>query len=151
LVIVQNELHDEIATAGGMLKVGKFSRKADVDSYQAAYREFEENIVKYSLLKDVFSFREQVFDIIEAFIQEAKARGLKAACFVEDEKVRRPKLHLKTNFMASKELQEFLSWQDWENFFVQYGRYQRINNRYGSDHYPLLGEVQIGNSPNPKR
>jgi len=124
LIIVQNELGHEIAAAGGMLKTGKFAPSSDVGDFRGSIKEFRIGILKYRFLKELFPFRQEFYDAIDAFDKELEAAGFQPTYYTEDIEERKPKLHLKTNFFASKEMQDLLAWEGWDDVILHYGRRQ---------------------------
>ena len=124
LVIVQNELRDEIAGAGGMLKVGKYTRSSDVGDLPAKLKEFAEGVRQNPFIKDIFPFRPEVYSLVETFDPEQAIAGFKPTYYAQDVEKRKPKLHLKTNFFASKEMQKFLAWEGWDDVLRYYLQYR---------------------------
>jgi hypothetical protein len=124
LIIVQNELEDEIGAEGGMLKVGKYAVSSGMGDYKAGFEEFRKGIGKYPFIKEIFPFRQHVYDAIDAFEQELDRKGFEPTFYTEDIEKRRPKLHLKTNFFASKEMQDLLAWEGWPEVMLYYGRHR---------------------------
>lgn len=124
LIIVQNELANEIAAAGGMLKTGKFAPSSDVGDIRGSIKEFKEGIFRYPFLKEIFPFQEEFYHVIDVFDAQLKAGGFEPTYYTKDIEKRKPKLHLKTNFFASKEMQELLAWDGWDEVILHYGRYR---------------------------
>jgi hypothetical protein len=124
LIIVQNELQNEIESAGGMLKLGKFSSTSEMGDYRAGFEEFRKGIRKYPFIKEIFPFRQDVYDAIDALEQELEKTGFQPTYYTEDIEKRRPKLHLKTNFFASQEMQDLLAWEGWADVMLYYGRHR---------------------------
>ncbi|NIR13419.1 MAG: hypothetical protein GWN86_05505, partial [Desulfobacterales bacterium] len=124
LIIVQNELEDEIEAAGGMLKVGKYASTSEMGDYKAGFEEFREGLHKYPFIKEIFPFRQPVYDAIDAFEEELEKKGFKPTYYTEDIEQRKPKLHLKTNFFASQEMQDLLAWEGWAEVIFHYGRHR---------------------------
>lgn len=124
LIIVGNVLSHEIAAAGGMLKVGKFAPVSDVGDIRAALREFKKGIERYPFLKEVFPFDPDVYDAMDRFDAELETKGFKPTYYTEDIEKRRPKLHIKVNFFASKEMQDLLSLEGWDDLMLNYGHYR---------------------------
>jgi hypothetical protein len=122
LIIVQGELEDEIKAAGGMLKVGKYAISSEMGDYRAGFEEFRKGIRKYPFIKEIFPFRQPVYDAIDAFEEELARTGFEPTYYTEDIEERRPKLHLKTNFFASKEMQDLLAWEGLPEVMLHYGR-----------------------------
>ena len=140
LVIIQNALKDEIAAAGGMLKIGKYTRTSDVGDILAKLQEFSEGVRRYPFLREIFPFDPQVYEVIENFDQELAAAGFEPAYLTEDVAKRKPKLHLKTNFFASGEMQKFLAWQGWDDV-MRYYLQLRATFTAGEDVYVDVRDV----------
>jgi hypothetical protein len=124
LIIVQNELQDEIEAAGGMLKVGKYASTSEMGDYRAGFEEFRKGIGKYPFIKEIFPFRQPVYDAIDALEEELEKKGFQPTYYTEDIEQRKPKLHLKTNFFASQEMQDLLAWEGWSEVIFHYGRHR---------------------------
>jgi hypothetical protein len=124
LIIVQDELRDEMGDVGGMLKVGKYARKSETGDYKSKFKEFREGILKYPFIKEIFPFRQGVYDAIDVVEEELAREGFEPTFYSEDSEERNPKLHLKTNFFASEEMQRLLVWDGWPEVMVHYGRYR---------------------------
>jgi hypothetical protein len=122
LIVVQNELGAEIEDAGGMLKVGKYAVSSEMGDYRAGFEEFRKGIRKYPFIKKIFPFHQPVYDAIDAFEEELERKGFEPTYYTEDIENRRPKLHLKTNFFASKEMQDLLAWEGLPQVILHYGR-----------------------------
>jgi hypothetical protein len=120
-VITKHELGDVIAASGGMLQVGIYTRSSDIGSLRSV-KEFLGGVQKYPFLKEIFPFGQQVYDAIEAFDKEMEAKGYQATYYTEDIDKRKPKIHLKTNFLASKEMQGLLAWNGWDDVMLNYLR-----------------------------
>jgi len=123
LIIMESELREEISAEGGMLKVGKYAPTSDVGDIRGSLREFKEGIERYPFLKKIFPFGPGVYDALEKFDKELEKEGFQPTYYAEDLEERRPMLHLKVNFFASKEMQDLLSWDGWDDLMLNYGRY----------------------------
>ena len=107
-----------------MLKVGKYAVGSEMGDYKAGFKEFREGIRKYPFIKEIFPFRQHVYKAIDAFEKELEIKDFKPTYYTQDIEKRRPKLHLKTNFFASKEMQGLLAWEGWEEVMTYYGRHR---------------------------
>jgi hypothetical protein len=123
LVITKHLLDEDIAAAGGMLQVGKYTRHSEIGSLESLDESLE-GVAKYPFLREIFPFGQKFYDAIKAVRKEAEGVGYKPTYYTEDIEKRRPKLHLKTNFFASREMQDLLGWDGWDDVIINYLRYR---------------------------
>ena len=107
-----------------MLKVGVYTRNSDVSNISEKLRESAEGLRRYPFLKEVFPFDDDVYTVLQEFPDELDAYGIEPSYYTEDMEKRKPKLHLKTNFFASGQLRELLSWQGWDEILDFYLRHR---------------------------
>lgn len=128
LILLQNELQTELEAAGGMLKVGVYTRRSDVNDTRAKLIEFREGLSRYPFLKTIFPFAPDVYAVIEQVDQDLKLAGFQISFHTEDLTKRYPKLHLKANFFASARFPDLLAWDGWDEVFNAYLYYR---TKYG--------------------
>ena len=124
LILLQNELQAELEAAGGLLKVGVYTRRSDVNDTRAMLAEFRDGLSRYPFLKTIFPFTPEVYAVLEDVDQNLKLAGFQVSFHAEDLQKRQPKLHLKTNFFASANLTELLDRQGWGQIFDAYLYYR---------------------------
>jgi hypothetical protein len=105
LIIIQDLLGEEIAAAGGMLKTGLYNTEVDVadlpGQLQAVRRGYAENV----WLQEVFPTDPDLLSDQRTRIDEV-LEGFGVEYLLQDVEPRRPKLHLKTHLMISREALE---------------------------------------------
>ena len=124
LAVIRDYLQEELEAQGGMLKVGVYTRNSDVSNISEKLRESAEGLRRYPFLKEVFPFDDDVYTVLQEFPDELDAYGIEPSYYTEDMEKRKPKLHLKTNFFASGQLRELLSWQGWDEILDFYLRHR---------------------------
>ncbi len=134
LIILRDELQDELATVGGMLKVGIYNRRSDVNDTRAMMAEFRQGLRRYPFLKEIFPFSPDVYAVIDEVDQELQLAGFQVSYRTENIAKRKPKLHLKTNFFASAKFPDLLAWEGWDQVFNAYLYYRaKFSSRWKSD------------------
>jgi hypothetical protein len=115
-VVIRQRLEEEMAAAGGMLRPGIYNAQFDIGDVENRRREFSKNFTQTALLREIFPFDPSVFAEVERVADEAVASGFEPAYLAGEELVRKPKLHLKTQFFASAEAIETIvplpEWRD---------------------------------------
>ncbi|GAK60531.1 hypothetical protein U27_00428 [Candidatus Vecturithrix granuli] len=124
LILLQNNLQAELDATGGMLKVGVYTRRSDVNDTRAMLNEFRQGLSHYPFLKTIFPFLPEVYAVIEDVDQNLKLAGFQMSFHTEDLEKRQPKLHLKTNFFASASFPDLLAWNGWDQVFNAYLYYR---------------------------
>jgi hypothetical protein len=121
LILVQNHLQDEIEDAGGMLRVGIYDADHDVGDALQDIREFKSGVAQSEDYRKLFPFDQSVFDMIASFEDSLLASGYEPVYLSEDVEPRKPKLHLKAQFIASPEvLQSLVPLKEWEPAIYRY-------------------------------
>lgn len=124
MLIIKDALGSELAAAGGMLKVGIYSKSSDVGDMKTTLKEFEEGFFKHPFLAEIFPFRQEVFDAIEEFELQLEKQGFQPTHYTLHEEQGKPKLHMKTNFLASQALSRLVGRDGWEEVFRSYLNYR---------------------------
>ncbi len=136
LILLQNYLQTDLDAAGGLLKVGVYTRRSDVNDTRAKLIEFREGLNRYPFLKTIFPFAPDVYAVIEQVDQDLKLAGFQISFHTEDLTKRHPKLHLKANFFASASFPDLLAWNGWDEVFNAYLYYR---TKYG----PRQQEISV--------
>jgi hypothetical protein len=108
LVTMQSELHDEISSAGGRLRVGIYAMDVDVDDVVGRAQIFKEKVMNDPFFREVFPFAPEVYDMVAGMDSVHIANGYEPMYLSEDAAKRLPKLHMKAQFFASNEALETL-------------------------------------------
>jgi hypothetical protein len=121
-VVFQNEMHDEITAAGGLFRTGVYAMQLDVDDLLGRAALYEKTIKHEPFFRKLFPFDPAVYQMISDMDSVLVAHGYEAAYLVEGTAKRLPKLHMKSQFFASKEALETLSpLPGWEQLIREYG------------------------------
>ena len=124
MVIIQDLLSDELAAAGGMLKVGIYSKSSDVGDIRAKLVEFEKGFFKHPFLAEIFPFKQEVFNAIEEFELQLEKQGFTPTHYTVHDEEGKPKLHMKTNFLASQAMSRLLAQDGWDEVIRNYLSYR---------------------------
>jgi hypothetical protein len=108
MVMVQNEMQPEIEAAGGMFRVGLFNAQHELGDAAANFRRFKEGASKSDVYRKIFPFNQSVYDLFENIENLLDTTSFAVEYLAEDVEDRKPKLHLKTQFFASREVFETL-------------------------------------------
>ena len=132
LIVIQEMLGEEIAAAGGMLKTGLYDPNIDVADLRGRTRSIRETFEKHPFLQKLYRFHPKTYDVLNHADELLDELGFEAEYLVSDVKTRKPKLHLKTQFFASKEAWENISTRPemallFREYLIQ--RARQLNNR----------------------
>ncbi|MCP4397134.1 MAG: hypothetical protein GY801_07535 [bacterium] len=139
LILVQQGLKEELASVGGMLKVGIYNRNANLGDPKI-FDEFAEGIRKNPFVKELFPFPEEVYTLLEKLTKEIEASDYQPAYLSKDGLARKPKLHMKINFFLSDEVKPLLAQPGWDDFWRGYIEY-REKFMIQKDHYVDVKDV----------
>jgi hypothetical protein len=132
LILIQNNMQEEIAQAGGMFRVGIYDADYDVGDAYGNIRNFNSGVAQSETYRKVFPFDQSVFDLVASFEDSLPAWGYEPVYLADDAVTRKPKLHLKTQFFASSEaIQSLLPLKEWKPVMNAYlkGRAEQIRVR----------------------
>jgi hypothetical protein len=122
LLYAGDRLGDAIDTAGGMLRVGVYDVDLDVGDAIGRVRAFKEAFEHDEVLRQLMPFRPEVGDLLQAMEDSLVAGGFVPQYFSSDAEIRRPKLHLKTHFIASERaLATLIPRPGWPDLIQGYG------------------------------
>lgn len=102
-VLMQDEIHDEIEAAGGLFRTGIYNMQVETGDMITKGKMFRENVQDDPFIHRVFPFDPSVYRVIGEITDELEARGYEPRYLVSDVEDRLPKLHLKSQFFASKD------------------------------------------------
>jgi hypothetical protein len=104
LIVLSQEFGHELAAAGGSFHTGVYDHDVAAGDYARTLRLLSERLPKNPFLRQGFPFNDQVLASIFALADSLDARGYSARYLAEDELERKPKLHLKVQFMATADV-----------------------------------------------
>jgi hypothetical protein len=120
-VIFQTEMSEEINAAGGMFRTGIFNLDIDVDDSIARIRRFKETSLQDPFFRKVFPFDPSVYEMIASLDSVLEAQGYRPIYLSEDAAERLPKLHMKSQFFATREaLSTLIPRQGWRELIQGY-------------------------------
>jgi hypothetical protein len=102
-VIIQNIMKEEIASAGGMLKVGIYNLDIDVSDRISRVDKINASFARHDWLRTVFPFHKAVLDSSQSVLESLRRQGFKPIFLAEDAVARKPKLHFKSQLFISGE------------------------------------------------
>jgi len=101
-VIIQSEMCEEIESAGGLFKTGIYNMDVDVGDIVGKLRVLNHGIAQSKVFREVFPFDSSVAEMIAGMPDLLVSQGFEPSYRSEDAAKRKPKLHLKSQFFASK-------------------------------------------------
>jgi phosphatidylserine/phosphatidylglycerophosphate/cardiolipin synthase-like enzyme len=117
LVVLANEFDHELASAGGSFHTGIYDHDVAGGDYARSLRVLSERLRDQPFLHQAFPFKDEVLASVAALADTLDARGYSAQYLVDDAVARRPKLHLKVQFMATADVIPTLaSRPEWSKF-----------------------------------
>ena len=120
-VVIQEEMGEDIAHAGGMFRTGVYNLDIDVGDQIAYAKGVQEGLAKNPWLNDLMPFHPSVRGVLTELVDYLEAEGYKPSYLVSDVERRKPKLHLKTQFFASQEaLDGGVSVEGWRDLILNY-------------------------------
>ena len=100
-VIIQNQMCEEIESAGGLFKVGIYSMNVDVGDIIGKIQAVNDGIAKSEVFQKLFPFCPSVVKMIAEMPEFLASAGVKPSYLFEEAIKRKPQLHLKSQFFAS--------------------------------------------------
>ncbi len=123
LIRFRQGLGEEIASAGGMLKTGIYDRKSPLGDAVGSWEEVSAGFEANPFLQELFPFRREVYDKVDEMVENSKKLGLTPVYYAEDARPRKPRLHLKINFLISEEVRPIMNLPGWETIVTEYWKY----------------------------
>ncbi len=124
LIILRNILHQELAAVGGAIKVGSYTRKAHVGDVATKLAQFQDGIRAHPFLREVFPFHDRVCEAMDEVRRDLESQRSRPNHRGGQGEKENPKLHLKTNFLASHFLQSIMAHPGWAEVMKSYLRYR---------------------------
>jgi hypothetical protein len=100
LLTIARTFSDDIARAGGELRVGVFAPTADVNDVVAQMTEVRSGLARYPWIRDLFPFDSATVALLDSIPRVLESAGYKPVAIARDEEKRLPQLHMKTQFIA---------------------------------------------------
>jgi hypothetical protein len=139
-IAIQQGMREEIEAAGGMFRVGIYNLDINVNDQLARGELMEKNLAENPWLRDLFPFHPSVFEMLGDLKEELEAAGYEPVHLAgEAEGEHKPKLHMKSQFFASREaLSSLLPLEEWAGIVHDYvlARADEIRLRGPDGAYP---------------
>jgi hypothetical protein len=100
-LIIQKEMSDEIASAGGLFKVGIYDAEHDVGDLGGKITKMHRVLTQDEELRRVFPFDSSVVRLVEQMPAKLARQGFEPTYLAGAHIDRKPQLHLKAQFFAS--------------------------------------------------
>lgn len=113
LLMADQVLGPTIQPNGGLLKVGLYASDIPVSDVPRKILAVRATLTQHAWLRDLFAFPPSVYTGLEGIAQTYSALPTPARDVREFEASERPLLHLKANFIASREAWEVMARSDW--------------------------------------
>ena len=120
LLTASQVFSDELHRHGGMLKVGLFNSELPVTNIPAKVLGVRNTLQRYEWLHELFDFPPSVYTGLEELAAEYAAVRLPDPDSSDFEYRRNPQLHMKANFIASREAWRIMAREEWVSFTRQY-------------------------------
>jgi len=131
-VIIQSEMCEEINSAGGLFKTGIYNMDVDVGDVVGKLRALNDGIAQSDVFREVFPFDSSVAEMVAGMPDYLVSQGFEPSYYSEDVAKRKPKLHLKSQFFASKRTIDtvvpMLGWKDLVHKYIL-ARAKQITDR----------------------
>jgi hypothetical protein len=102
LLVMSQEFGQEVAAVGGSFHAGIYDHDVPAGDHARSLRLLSERLPANPFLREAFPFDEEVIASFVALADTLDARGYSARYLAEDHLERKPKLHLKVQFMATR-------------------------------------------------
>jgi hypothetical protein len=123
LVLLQQMFAKEFGRHGGMLKTGIYDPQVDVANLSKRRRAVYEGITQNAFLDELLDFHPSVDSLIRRTLPQLAAATQEPEYLVADVEVRQPKLHLKSQFFASRVAWEHVIGRpEWVELALEHGR-----------------------------
>ncbi len=113
LMMAERELQSVLQARGGMIKVGLYASELPVSDVPGKILAVRATLGTHAWLRDLFGFPPSVYDGLEQIATTLGALPVPQREGKEFEARSRPMLHLKANFIASKEAWSVMARSDW--------------------------------------
>lgn len=120
LLTASQVLEEELDRHGGMLKVGLFNSELPVTNIPAKVLGVRNTLQRYEWLHELFDFPPSVYTGLEELAAQYAAVRTPDPDSTDFEFRRNPQLHMKANFIASREAWRIMAREEWVAFTRQY-------------------------------
>jgi hypothetical protein len=102
LLELSQVLHEQIAAAGGNLRVGLYTRATPVDDTLGSLQEVARRLRANPWLMDAYPMPPGILEILDSEAAALEAQGYKPRFIAKGTREGRPKVHRKTQFFATR-------------------------------------------------
>jgi hypothetical protein len=120
LLTASEVLAAEFTRHGGMLKVGLFNSDLPVTNIPAKVLAVRNTLMQHAWLHDLFDFPPSVYAGLETLAEQYRAAPTMTPDAADFEYRTYPQLHMKANFIASREAWRVMAREEWVEFTRQY-------------------------------
>ncbi len=120
LIVASKVFNEELTRRGGMLKVGLFNSELPVTNIPAKVLGVRRTLQQHAWLHDLFDFPPSVYTGLEELAAQYAAVPFPVPDSTDFEYRRYPQLHMKANFIASREAWRVMAREEWVDFTRQY-------------------------------
>lgn len=113
LLVARERLAPVLATSGGMLHVGVFDSDVAVIDIPGKVRSVRTTFDRNPWLRELFGFPQVAYDGLDQIVEELGRMGLRPPGTPEFEYEPQTRLHLKANFVASREAWSIMARPEW--------------------------------------
>jgi hypothetical protein len=146
LLVTSKVFNEELTRRGGMLKVGLFNSDLPVTNIPAKVLGVRRTLQQHAWLHDLFDFPPSVYTGLEELAAQYAAVPFPVPDSTDFEYRRYPQLHMKANFIASREAWRVMAREEWVDFTRQYvpRRMMQVSSRgeavqsFGEHPEPLI-------------
>ncbi len=119
LIAVATIFHAQIASAGGALHVGLYEGEVGTRDMEQRVREFSAGVKRNRFIRDVFPFQPRLYDFLEDPDRMLSAVEASPPAVATQDSAVRPKLHLKSQFYASRDfVEQILPLSQWNDVML---------------------------------
>jgi hypothetical protein len=137
-IIIQQTLEDEIAAAGGLLRLGLYHPQMGIGEVIARAEAFRTTWEQHEFLQELYDFDPSFFEAMEGMAAGLSAQGFEAKFLTDEAIAGGPKLHLKAQFFASREAwDKLIPRPEWADAFRVFARH-RVESMTIEDDLPDL-------------
>ena len=104
LLVLSQEFGQEVEAAGGSFHAGIYNHDVAAGDHARSLRVLSERLPTNPFLREGFPFQDDVLASFAALADTLEARGYSARYLAVDAFERKPKLHLKVQFMATRDV-----------------------------------------------
>ncbi len=139
-ILLRDTLSEELARVGGQFRVGVYDYDGDVQDQIGRTETVLEHMDEYEWIDKVFPSHESVRGMMEETIEILVEEGYASTHLTGDAVVRKPKMHFKTQFFATPQVNEtLLPLEGWGPVFRDYILARAEQSAHGDSYINVKG------------